>query len=201
MRIALFVEGRTETACKTVLKALLDEVAQAETRPCVGLSTHQYRGTRIWDSGRVAWDAEAYLRQPDVCGAVLLLDVHPRFDSATAAVAHYHASLGHKRFRVHCALHDFETWLLPHWERLHQLARRTPPKRYPWRPPEEVNRVKPPSRVLSELFAPHRGYEKALDAPRILQSPDDLRHSAEKWPQLKLFLNTLLEFAGYATRI
>jgi hypothetical protein len=91
--------------------------------------------------------------------------------------------------------------LLPHWQRIYRLAGKTPPKHCPWRAPEDVDLVKPPSRVLSDLFASHQAYHKPRDAPRILQSPDDLRLSASKCGQLRLFLNTLLEFAGYDTRL
>jgi len=201
MRIVLLVEGRTEKACTPVLKALLDEVAQVEGRPAVALTARHYRGSRLVDAAAVAIDADSYLRQPDTAGVVVLVDVFPEFPSAAAATDHFRRHLLDDRFRAHCALHDFEAWLLPHWQRLHRLAGRPPRNRSPWPSPERVDRVKPPSHRLRELFAPHRGYEKTRDAPRILQSADDLRVSASKCEQLRLFLNTLLEFAGYDTRL
>jgi len=201
VKIVVLVEGKTERACKPVLKAFLDEVAEAESKQPVGLATRQYGGSRIWDVERVTRDACGYLRQSDVAGVALLLDVFPQFQSATAATEGYVTRLRDARFRAHCALHDFEAWLLPHWQRVYRLASRAAPRQCPWPSPEGVDLVKPPGRVLSELFAPTRGYERTRDAPRILQSPDDLRLSAAKCPQLRSFLNTLLEFAGYETHL
>jgi hypothetical protein len=201
MRIVLLVEGRTESVCKPVLKALLDEVADARGKPHIGLATRQYNGSGILDAEAVAADAAAHLEQPDTAGVAVLVDVFPEFPSADAATEHYCARLRDDRFRAHCALHDFEAWLLPHWKRVYRLAGKTAPKQCPWSSPERVDLMKPPARVLSELLAPKHGYEKTRDVQRILRSPDDLRLSAEKCPQLKAFLNTLLEFAGYDTRL
>jgi hypothetical protein len=192
--IWLFVEGKTEAACTGVLKDLLDEAGGS--RPRVRLQTRQYKGSQILRAERVAQDARLVLSATDTA-VVVLVDVAPEFQSVEEAQEHYARYLKHGRFRVHCALHDFEAWPLPHWQHIYGLAGKPPPKTTPWPTPERINLVKPPSTRLRELFAPHRGYEKALDAPRILRSPDDLRLSASKCPQLKAFLNTLLEFAGY----
>jgi hypothetical protein len=198
--IVILAEGKTERSIRPVLQAFLNEAAEAGGKHPVGLAVKSYKGSELWDADAVTEDARRRLASGRAQAVVVLADVYPKFRTPDEVVRHYRGLRDH-RFRVHCALHDFEAWLLPHWERVFQIAGKTPPKRYPWRPPEDVNLAKPPSRVLSELFAPRRGYEKAIDAPRILRSPDDLRVSAAACPQLRAFLNTLLEFAGYGARI
>jgi hypothetical protein len=201
VRIVLFVEGETERACAPVLKRLLDDIAAAESRAKVHLDVRALKGTRILDGERVAEDAKGYLVRPDVLGVAVLVDVRPEFGSAEEAMGAYTSRFRDTRFRAHCALHDFEAWLLPYWERVFREAKRPAPKRCPWPSPEVVNLAKPPSRVLSEdVFTGKPAYRKTVHAPRILEG-QDLRVAAEACPQLRAFLNTLLEFAGYDARL
>ncbi|MBM3500320.1 MAG: DUF4276 family protein [Armatimonadetes bacterium] len=195
MRIVLYVEGETEQAFKRHLKAFLDDIADRDEKQKVGLvtrtDTHRHRLQR-----NVARD----LGDPQCLGVVVLVDVYPEFGSPEAVREHY-GGCGGQRFRAHCALHDFEAWLLPYWQRVFEQAGRRPPKNPKWLNPETVNVDKPPSRVLREdVFTGKPGYQKTVHAARILEG-QDLRVAAEASPQLKLFLNTLLEFAGYETRI
>ena len=196
MRIVLYVEGETERAFRNPLKAFLD--GEAGERPRVRLDVR--KGVPVTKLAPLVRDMERDLARPDCRGVVVLVDVYPHFASADEARAHY-ATCGPKaRFRAHCALHDFEAWLLPYWERIHRLAGKVPPKGCPWGVPESVNRVRPPSKVLADLFPAGNAYRKTLHAPRILEG-QDLRVAAEACPQLKAFLSTLLEFAGYDTRL
>ncbi len=202
MRIVLFAEGKTERACKVVLKALIDRAAAGEGKTDVGLRIHSYNGSEILDLDTVSRDAIAALGAQDVAGVIVLVDVYPRFASADETREYYSRCVGSPRFRAHCALHDFEAWLLPLWARIYDLSGRKPkPKQNPWPRPENVDLQKPPSYRLRELFAAHRGYEKTLDGPRILRTADDLCLSAAACPELRAFLNTLLEFAGLRSRV
>ncbi len=100
------------------------------------------------------------------------------------------------RFFPHAAQHDFEAWLLPYWPRIQALAgsnRQTPSQH-----PESVNHGNSPAYVLRDVFrsgTKHRTYSKTRDAEAILRG-QDLSISAEKCPELKAFLNTILNLSG-----
>jgi len=96
------------------------------------------------------------------------------------------------RFHPHAAQFDFEAWLLPFWSEIQELAghRKGPPAG----PPELVDHGKPPSYYIAEIFrigTASRHYSKVRDANRILQGKD-LRVAADRCPELKAFLNTIL---------
>lgn len=101
-----------------------------------------------------------------------------------------------QRFHPHAAQHDFEAWLLPYWSEVRKLAghnRNAPPGT-----PESVNHSNPPAHRLREIFRIGKcrdGYLKPRDANRILRG-QDLTKSAEKCPELKAFLNTILSLCG-----
>ena len=96
------------------------------------------------------------------------------------------------RFYPHVALHDFEAWLLPYWSDIQKIAgsSRAPPGPNP----EAVNHGKPPAHRLQEVFrtgSKGKTYVKPRDAARILRD-QDLTVAARACPELKEFLNTLL---------
>jgi hypothetical protein len=99
------------------------------------------------------------------------------------------------RFYPHVALHDFEAWLLPYWERIRRLSgsNRQPPSQHP----ESVNHDRPPSKHLQEVFmaGKRRSYSKVRDGSAILRD-QDLSVAAAQCPELKAFLNTILRLAG-----
>lgn len=100
------------------------------------------------------------------------------------------------RFHPHAAQHDFEAWLLPFWSDIQALAGHA--KAAPPGPPEAVNHNRPPSHHIREIFriGSHRkAYVKSRDAARILRGKD-LTEAANKCPELKAFLNTILTLSG-----
>ena len=100
------------------------------------------------------------------------------------------------RFHPHAAQHDFEAWLLPYWTEIAKIAGSN--KTAPSPNPETVNHDRPPATVLAEIFrtgSAKRRYLKTRDALAIL-SDQDLTVSAEKCPELKAFLNTILTLSG-----
>lgn len=201
MSIVLLLEGKTERACVPVLKAFLDSVAEQEGKPRTRLASKDYSGSEVHDTEQVQRDVTRHLGTADVAGVVLLTDVCPRFRTAEGAKAHYQGIRPADRFRAHCALHDFEAWLLPYCDRIHQRLGKRPPKHARWPQPERVDLDKPPSKQLADLFqAAGRGYRKTVDAPEILKG-QDLAVAAEACPELRAFLNSLLEFAGLQKRL
>jgi hypothetical protein len=100
------------------------------------------------------------------------------------------------RFHPHVALHEFEAWLLPYWNRIQTLAGSN--KRAPAINPETVNHDKPPSKHLADLFrtgSKSRAYVKTRDATAILTG-QDLTIAISKCPELKELVNTILTAAG-----
>ena len=100
------------------------------------------------------------------------------------------------RFHPHAAQHDFEAWLLPFWSDIQVLAGHN--RGAPSGPPEAVNHNRPPSCHIREIFrigTCRDGYSKPRDANRILRGKN-LAESANKCPELKAFLNTILKLSG-----
>lgn len=101
-----------------------------------------------------------------------------------------------EKFFPHAAQYDFEAWLLPYWQAIQKIAghnRSAPPG-----PPESVDYGKPPSYHIREIFRIgrcERDYSKVRDADRILDG-QNLEHAAAQCPELKAFLNTLLQLSG-----
>jgi hypothetical protein len=99
------------------------------------------------------------------------------------------------RFHPHAAQYDFEAWLLPFWSDIQALAghrRGAPPG-----PLESVNHNRPPSYHVREIFrigTRREAYVKVRDATRILRGKD-LSEAANECPELKAFLNTILELS------
>jgi hypothetical protein len=102
------------------------------------------------------------------------------------------------KFYPHVAQYDFEAWLLPFWSDIQALAGHN--KSGPPGPPESVNHNRPPSHHIREIFrigTCRDDYSKPRDAGRILRGKD-LATAANQCPELKEFLNTILELSGGA---
>jgi len=197
VKIALLVEGKTETAIKPVLKRFLDERYESEGKPRVGLTTRSL-DTRLLQPKTVRKLVESNLARADVTGVVALIDIvsagRPmKFKTAKEAVLFLQncAPNAGPMYRAHAAQHDFEAWLLPYWDgTCRRLGRQ---KASPGGEPEKVDHGKPPSKHLSELYRlAGRRYDKPRDALAVLRD-QDLTISARACPQFKAFLNSLLD--------
>jgi len=102
---------------------------------------------------------------------------------------------GNPAFFAHAAQHDFEAWLLPYWIDIQRIAGHN--KNAPPGQPEKVNHGCPPSYHVKEIFrlGRTRNYSKPRDANAILRDKD-LAISAAACPELKAFLNTILNLCG-----
>lgn len=97
-----------------------------------------------------------------------------------------------ENFYPHAAQYDFEAWLLPYWSDIQALTghNRAAPSGHP----ENVNHNKPPSyhiKQILEIGKCRDSYSKPRDANRILEGKD-LAVAADRCPELKAFLNTIL---------
>lgn len=198
MKIIVLAEGDTERAAKEHLKSFLD--GRAGDRPKVGLQTSLFDGAL--DQRGVFGRTEKFLTDPSVAGVIALVDLYPQFtgglEDAKKTVRSWMPD--DPRCHVHVAKHDFEAWLLHGWAAIvKQSGVTSNPK--PWGTrPEDINHNKPPAHRLGELFAqgkPPRKYKKPIDGRKLFEKLD-LAQVATVCPELKAFLNTLLQLAGYA---
>lgn len=129
---------------------------------------------------------------------IALTDVYtgsqpPEFQSADDAKTRMREWVGpNPSFYPHVALHDFEAWLLPYWEKIKKLSgsNRSAPAAHP----ETVNHMQPPSRRLEEVFrtgGKGRAYVKVRDAGKILLG-EDLSVAAGACPELQALIDTIV---------
>ena len=162
----------------------------------MGLATRSFDGPV--GRRKLARLVRNYDDDKDVVAVVALTDVYPEFGDAKEAMAKLTADAGNQpqriKFRAHAAQHDVEAWMLPFWK---EIAKKLGVKaKPPGAKPEDVNHRKPPSLHLKDLFKKaKKSYEKNLEAPKWL-TQKGLERAAKDCPQLKAFLNSLLEFAG-----
>lgn len=200
MKIAILVEGKTERAFKPHLIAFLSKklpgrMPKLDFSPYDGRIPTEEKLRRVvgnlLNDGRNSADA-----------VIALTDVYtgsnpPDFPTAQDAKDKMRRWVGKEtRFYPHVALHDFESWLLPYWDRIKDLTgcNRQPPGANP----ERVNHGKPPAYHLKEVFRiGHKtdSYIKTRDAGRILKD-QDLGFTIDACPELKAFVNTIIELSG-----
>lgn len=192
MRIAIVVEGATETAFRLHLQAFLKD-RLAGNLPKLDFAPQD---GRIPKGATLKRLVERLLKTNDA--VIALTDVYtgsrpPDFVDAKDARQKMRAWVGaDRRFHPHAAQYELEAWLLPYWPRIQSVAGTD--RNAPAGAPETVNHQKPPSRLLSEAFRTGkagRRYEKIRDAAAILRG-QDLAASAAACPELKAFLNTIL---------
>lgn len=198
VRIAVIVEGDTETAFKECLDAFLKE-RLAGRMPKVQFKTQDGRipkqemlKKRVahYFQGRAPFDHVIALT--DVyTGTGDFKDAHDAKLKMRQWVGE-----GETRFTPHAAQYEFEAWLLPYWDAVKKLAKSDmkPPKARP----EDVNHGDPPSKYIGRAFrsgSAGRIYSKTRDGQKILKN-SDLMVSVQACLELKAFVNTILRLAG-----
>jgi hypothetical protein len=198
LKITVLIEGRTEQAFKPhlleFLKRRLDRrMPNIDFFPCQG---------RIHKGEKLRRTVENLLRNGKVPSdaVIALTDVYTGtsdFVDAVDAKRKMQIWVGNNsKFHPHAAQHDFEAWLLPFWNDIQALAGHN--RSAPAGSPEFVNHHRPPSYHIREIFragACRDDYSKPRDAGRILRGKD-LSISANKCPELRAFLNTILMLSG-----
>jgi hypothetical protein len=198
LKISILVEGKTETAFKPHLTAFLERWLSGRMPR---LDMFPYHG-RIPRGDNLRRKVENLLAvgKPPSDAVVALTDVYTGTDDFVNAadakdkMRKWVGSVG--AFHPHAAQYDFEAWLLPFWTEIQNLAghNRNPPTG----PPENVNHQRPPSYHIKEMFrigTCRDNYSKPRDANRILRGKD-LSIAAEKCPELRAFLNSILTLSG-----
>jgi len=197
--IVLLIEGETETAVKSIFKQFLDARCDAENKPKVRLTTKPL-GSGLLNEETVKDQLAMNLGRSGVKGVVALIDVvcsgrPQQFKNAAEAIAFLGGIAPNEdRYHPHAAQYDFEAWLLPYWDEICKRVGRR--QGAPGANPENVNHNHPPSWHLEKLHRlAGKKYNKPIDGKAILTGKD-LLVSARQCPQFKLFLNSLLYFAG-----
>jgi hypothetical protein len=193
MKIAILVEGKTELAFKPHLLNFLNARLEG-TMP--KLDFFAYDG-RIPFHAKLKSVVRNYLSKDKYDAVIALTDVYTgthEFASAADAKRQMLQWVGNMpNFYPHVANHDWQAWLLPYWSEIQKLAGHN--KKAPSKHPEHVNLNKPPSYHIKEMFLSgkyKRRYKKPRDAHRILKDKD-LLISAKACPELKAFLNRILQ--------
>jgi hypothetical protein len=195
-RIALIVEGPTESAFKPVLLQFLKQRLSG-SMPALDFLPEN---GRIPKAGKLKRKVDLLLLSNDA--VIALTDVytgtHPHdFENADDAKAKMSEWVGDEpRFHPHAAQYEFEAWLFPFWPRIQSLSGSN--RRCPSQTPETVNHDKPPAAILNEVFRTgknKRAYSKTRDGMAILRG-QDIGVSAAACPELKAFLNTILTLSG-----
>lgn len=193
MKITIICEGRTESVFKVHLKRFVDQCLGIKPKPkidffrCDGAIPSEDKLRRIVKT----------LLDTKSDAVIGLTDVYPGFpggaEDAKGKMRNWVGS--EPRFFPHVALHDFEAWLLPYWDRIQELAGKSA---QPLGEPEKVNHSRPPAHRLKSLFEAGKcrdSYSKPRDAARILRDAD-LMVSVKACPELKAFVNTILALSG-----
>jgi hypothetical protein len=200
MRIVILVEGKTEKAFEPYLRSHLQKQLAGKMPK---LKFIKYDG-RIPTGEKLKRIVEILVNEKkDPADAVIALtDVYtgsmpPEFPTADAAKQKMREWVGdEKRFHPHVALHDFEAWLLPYWDRIKELTGSN--RKAPGPSPEAVDHGKSPAYRLAEVFRTGpktQGYVKTRDAGRILMGAD-LSVAINACPELKAFVETITRLSG-----
>ncbi len=193
MRVLVYVEGPAD---RDGLSALLRPLIESGRARGVGITFHpQHSKDAVLDE--VPRRAAHHLADRPEDLVIALPDLYPmaryaatpnahsgfeelealvrrRFDARADALGL--AGEVRTRFRVHCLKHDLEALLLAASNELRQRLGTTDQLKRAWRKPvEEQNDIRPPKRVVEELFRKYRrkpGYVETTDAPWILARAD-----------------------------
>lgn len=137
MKIAILVEGATETAFKQVLLDFL--ILRLQKIPKLKFIPHD---GRIPKADKLKRIIENLLVKDDFDAVIALTDVYTGtndFQDGADAKAKMREWVGNNpNFYPHVAQYDFEAWLLPYWSRIKDLAKSN--KSSPAGLPEKVSR-------------------------------------------------------------
>jgi len=197
VRIAILVEGRTERAFKPYLlshlqKQLAGKMPKLDFLPYDGRIPTGDKLKRVVENllNDKKHPADAVIALTDVYTG----SIPPQFPTAEAAKQRMREWVGAEaRFYPHVALHDFEAWLLPYWEKIKKLTGSN--RKAPGLHPEEIKHGNSPAYRLEEVFrtgSKTQSYVKTRDAGRILRD-EDLAVAINACPELKAFVDRIIE--------
>jgi hypothetical protein len=194
VKIAIIVEGKTETTFMPILRKFLESRLQQMPK----LDTKPQNG-RIPKEDPLKRVVENLLEKDGYDAVIALTDVYTGTkdfkDAADAKAQMKKWVRDNPKFYPHAASHDFEAGLLPFWSKIKKISKGN--RAVPSGSPELVNHNNPPSKRIEEIFeqGKERSYNKARDAKSILDG-ENLMDASVVCPELKAFLNTILSLCG-----
>lgn len=203
MRFVLFCEGHTE---RKALPAFLKRWLDRRLSQPVGVKAVRFNGWAqlVKDA---AGKADLYLNGPDagdVIGVIGLIDLYgPTIYPETAGSAderfawmkkHVEDQVGDTRFRMFCAVHETEAWLLSDPSLFPPEVASALPAAVD--EPETIDFDRPPAKLLDELYRAkaHRGYKKVVYGADLFGRLDPSAARA-KCPHLAWLLDEMLGMA------
>jgi len=202
MRFEIISEGETEKdSVAAFLKRWLDPQLSQPVRIRVSDENGFANVLR-----KIARKAEAKLSAPgneEIIGVFGLIDLYgPAFpDHAVTVNERYEwfkeeieREVSDVRFRMHFAVHEFESWLLSDKSIFPRAIQDVWPANL--RPPEQVNFNEPPAKLLNRLYrqATNRTYKKTVIGKQLFANLDPMT-AVSKCTYLKAMLEDMLAMA------
>ncbi|MCH7719816.1 MAG: DUF4276 family protein [Planctomycetes bacterium] len=193
MRVVVICEGKTEVTLRPAWTKLVQR--RRLTKATAAIKTRAMRGPVCQPKlVRVVGELGA---KSDVAGIIVLTDVYPA-SSAQEVMGKINRLVAEAAPKAPCRTHvaqfDVEAWAMPFWDEI--AASLGFEASRPRAKPEDINHKNPPSKRLRALYRrAGYAYDKVRDGRKWLTA-DRLERAAKDCPQLKDFLNSLLEFAG-----
>ena len=203
MKFVLLVEGATERAAAAeILKRWLDPRLNTPVRiQVVAFRGHGEFARKLKTKARMHLDGP---NSSEIIAVVGLLDLYgPSFFPPTLrtveekqswGINHFQQMVGHDRFRMYFAVHEFEAWLLCE-PAIFPREVRAEVQRLSAQP-EQVNFNDPPARRLGSIYfrCMKRKYKKTTNGNQLF-SGLDAEVAVSKCPYLRAMLEEMLELA------
>jgi hypothetical protein len=147
-------------------------------------------------------------KQAEIIAVLALLDLYgPDFyppDKTTAddryvwGKAYFEREVGHARFRMFFAVHEYEAWLLGHPDIFPREVKNALPSTKTAQP-ERVNFNEPPAKLLDRIYrqVTKKNYKKTTYGKQLFPKLDPMVVVA-KCPYLKAMLDEMLQLAKAA---
>ena len=202
MRFVVFVEGDVE---KRVLSPFLRRWLDPNTTNRVGVHVIRFQGVNQFTK-KVPIVARKHLDGPaqsEIIAAVGMLDLYgvdyypPEISSVKERYdwlcQRFSDEVHHTKFRMFCAVHELEAWILSQPNVLPTEVKRALPSTVQ---PENINFGEPPSKLLQKLYDEKlkRQYKKIVDGTNLFTRLDPAV-ARDRCPYLKLMLDEMLNLA------
>jgi len=198
MRIKILCEGRTEEGLRKLLAKAVDiQGCGIKIKPYEGIATLLRKledriKAELLSGAQVVFCLVDYYHYP-LPDEMRHLPIVKRIEAIKSDMTSQIDSTCHLMVRCHVVVHEVEAWILADEQ---VLAQRLKTKNLsPWNQPEIVNDMKPPAKVLEELFRTRlkRRYDKYKDGVDLL-GKIDWQKVSEKCPTFKQLVADLKSY-------
>ena len=197
MKLAIFLEGKTEGCLREFLGCWLEDKLTNQVR----IQPVKFNGVGEYLK-EIAPRANRALQDPGVLGVIGLIDFYAstmQYPDGPVATQYQWAKkelehrVNHPRFHQHFAVHETEAWLLSDLDIFPPAIRGDLPKT---QKPETVNHRHPPSHRLKDIYHRRlaRKYSKPLDGASLFRQLNP-QTAYNRCPHLKLLLDDILTLA------